>query len=105
MQATRLSRRNAGNGIAPSLCALLLASHPTWCTKSENSTWRLVVSKRLLMQSTRLCAAVLFLLLALAPAAYSQMMSGQITGRLADSGGAVIAGASVRLTNELTGQA
>jgi hypothetical protein len=32
------------------------------------------------------------------------MMSGQITGRLADPGGAVITGARVQLTNELSGQ-
>jgi hypothetical protein len=56
------------------------------------------------MKLTRVCAVVLFLLLAVVPAAYSQMMSGQITGRLADSGGAVIPGARVQLTNELTGQ-
>src|SRR5262245_39360603 len=56
------------------------------------------------MKLTRVCAAVLLLLLALAPAAYSQMMSGQITGRLADSGGALIVGARVQLTNELTKQ-
>ena len=56
------------------------------------------------MKLTRACAAVLFLLLAIVPAAYSQMMSGQITGHLADSGGAVIVGATVQLTNELTQQ-
>ncbi len=44
------------------------------------------------------------LLLFLAPAAYSQMMSGQITGRLVDPGGAVIPSAKVELTNELTKQ-
>jgi hypothetical protein len=56
------------------------------------------------MKLTRACAAILFLLLAIAPAAYSQMMSGQITGRLADSAGAVVPGARIQLTNELTKQ-
>jgi hypothetical protein len=54
--------------------------------------------------SKRFIAALLFALLAFAPAAYSQMMSGQITGRLADPGGSVIAGAKIQLTNELTQQ-
>src|SRR5690242_9648586 len=38
------------------------------------------------------------------PAANAQMMSGQITGRLADSAGAVIPNARVQITNELTKQ-
>src|SRR5215831_7393051 len=56
------------------------------------------------MKVTRACAALLLLLLAVVPAAYSQMMSGQITGRLADPGGAVIIGAKVQITSELTQQ-
>jgi hypothetical protein len=54
--------------------------------------------------SKRLLAGFVFLLLATLPATHAQMMSGQITGRLADSGGAVIAGARVQLVNELTQQ-
>ena len=56
------------------------------------------------MKATKVRAAVVLLLLAIAPAAYSQMMSGQITGRLADSAGALVVGAKVQLTNELTSQ-
>lgn len=43
-------------------------------------------------------------LLAMTPAAYSQMMSGQVTGRLVDAAGAVIVGAKTQLVNELTSQ-
>src|SRR4051794_39700583 len=106
MQATRLSRSTAANhDLSASYPSPTLASHLPTGSKPSASFWRLAVSKRLSIQSTRLCAAVLLLLLAFAPAAYSQMMSGQITGRLADSGGAVIPGARVQLTNELTSQA
>ncbi len=56
------------------------------------------------MKLTRAFAALLLLLAAMMPTAYSQMMSGQITGRLADPGGAVIAGAKIELINELTKQ-
>ncbi|MFN7923432.1 MAG: carboxypeptidase regulatory-like domain-containing protein [Bryobacteraceae bacterium] len=57
------------------------------------------------MKSIRVLAATLGLLLAAMPAAYSQMMSGQVTGRLVDAAGGVIAGAEVRLTNDLSKQA
>ena len=56
------------------------------------------------MKLSRAFAAVLSLFLAIAPAAYSQMMSGQITGRLVDTAGAVIVGARVQITNDLTKQ-
>lgn len=47
---------------------------------------------------------LLVLLLASMPAANAQMMSGQISGRLADPAGAVIINAKVQLTNDLTKQ-
>ncbi len=56
------------------------------------------------MKLTMVFAVLVCLLLAMMPAAYSQMMSGQITGRLVDPGGAVIPGAKVELTNDLTKQ-
>lgn len=47
---------------------------------------------------------VLILLLAVSPAAYSQAMSGQITGRVVDAAGAVIVGGRITITNDLTKQ-
>src|SRR4051794_36284029 len=103
MKATQLSRNCARP--LPALSASSLSDGafaarraPAFLSQQYDSTWRSVVSKRLI-------AALLFLLLAAVPTAYSQMMSGQITGRLADSGGAVIVGAKGQLTNELTSQA
>jgi hypothetical protein len=49
-------------------------------------------------------AFLLSLLLALLPAASAQTVSGQIAGRLLDPTGAVIVGAKVQLTNDLTQQ-
>ncbi len=49
-------------------------------------------------------ASLTCIALALLPAANAQMMSGQITGRLADPAGAVIVGAKVQITNDLTKQ-
>lgn len=45
-----------------------------------------------------------FLLPVLTPAVNSQTVTGQVTGTVADPGGAVIAGAQVQLTNEVTKQ-
>src|SRR3954449_8771315 len=107
MLATGTSRRDTAKDMAHAPCALLSRIHSPSSSHvfpRRKITWRSVVSKRIPTSLTRACAAVLFLLLAIAPAAYSQMMSGQITGRLADSGGAVIAGAKIQLTNELTNQ-
>ena len=56
------------------------------------------------MKFIRLAASLAFMFLALLPEASAQMMSGQITGRLADPAGAVIVGAKVQLTNDLTKQ-
>ena len=49
---------------------------------------------------------VLICLLAALPVAYTQTTSGQVTGRLVDSGGAdeVIAGGKIQLANDLTKQ-
>lgn len=57
-----------------------------------------------LMKSYRVAALVAFLLLAVLPIAYSQTITGQITGRLVDAGGSVIVGAKVQLANDLTKQ-
>ncbi len=56
------------------------------------------------MKSIRLTAFLACLFLALMPVASAQTMTGQITGRLADPAGAMIVGAKVQLTNDLTKQ-
>ena len=54
---------------------------------------------------SKIGALSLFVLVAaVSPAAYAQMMSGQITGRLVDPAGAVIVGSRVQITNDLTKQ-
>jgi hypothetical protein len=50
-------------------------------------------------------ASFWLLLLAALPAAMAQSVTGQISGTVVDPGGAVIAGATVQLTNDLTRQA
>jgi hypothetical protein len=57
------------------------------------------------MFSVRSIAYVLVVLAAMAPASVAQTVSGQVSGRVIDPEGAVIGGASVRLTSELTQQA
>jgi hypothetical protein len=52
----------------------------------------------------RWAIVLVFALSAAMPAAYAQMMSGQVAGRLVDPAGAVILGAKVQLTNDLTKQ-
>jgi len=52
----------------------------------------------------RIVAVVSFLLLALSPAANPQTVTGSITGTVVDSTDAVVAGAEVQLTNEITKQ-
>jgi hypothetical protein len=47
---------------------------------------------------------VLFLLLAIPPAAFSQSVTGQISGTVADPGGAVVVGAKVQLTHDVSQQ-
>src|SRR5438094_9591494 len=54
--------------------------------------------------SSRELVFVLLLLLIAIPTANAQTVSGQISGRVTDPQGAVIGGASVRLTNDLTQQ-
>src|SRR6266496_3487649 len=56
------------------------------------------------MKRLEFLVAVLICLLAAMPAAYSQSVTGQITGTVADSAGAVIPGAVVKLTNDLSQQ-
>ena len=51
----------------------------------------------------RLVAALLLVLLSLG-SGYAQSVTGQISGTVSDAGGAVIAGASVRLTHDLSKQ-
>jgi hypothetical protein len=41
----------------------------------------------------------------MAPAAYSQTVTGSVSGTVVDSGGAVVVGASVTLTNDISKQA
>ena len=42
--------------------------------------------------------------LAISPSAISQSVTGQISGTVVDAGGSVIAGASIRLTHDLSKQ-
>src|SRR3954453_11175447 len=64
---------------------------------SHDSNWRSVVSKRLI-------AALLFAVLAISPAAFAQSVTGQISGTVTDASGAVVAGAAVKLTHDLSQQ-
>ncbi len=56
------------------------------------------------MNSNRAVVPVVFLLLAIAPAASPQSVTGQISGTVADPAGAVVVGATVQLTHELSKQ-
>ena len=56
------------------------------------------------MTTNRIIAFVVLLLLAALPAALAQSVTGQISGAVVDPGGAVIAGATVQLSNDLTRQ-
>ncbi|MCU1327952.1 MAG: Cna domain protein [Bryobacterales bacterium] len=51
-----------------------------------------------------ICRIFLSLLLAIAPAAYSQTVTGSVSGTVADSGGALVVGAAVTLTNDISKQ-
>src|SRR5690349_13895842 len=115
MLATQTSHHNGSSPTTAHLCALRLSFslHQIFATAlsaamrwlaTQTRTGSNPSRRQIPMKLTRACAAVLFLLLAILPAAYSQMMSGQITGRLVDPGGSVIVGATVQLTNELTKQ-
>jgi hypothetical protein len=55
--------------------------------------------------SKRLIAALLFAVLAIAPAAFAQSVTGQISGTVTDASGAVVTGATVKLTHDLSTQA
>jgi len=54
--------------------------------------------------SKRLIAALLFAVLAISPAAFAQSVTGQISGTVTDASGAVVAGAAVKLTHDLSQQ-
>lgn len=56
------------------------------------------------MKFTRVVASLLFLLLATLPLAYSQSVTGQISGTITDPAGAVVIGATVQLTHDLSKQ-
>ena len=56
------------------------------------------------MKSTRIIVALLFVLLAALPTAYSQSVTGQISGTVTDPAGALVAGATVQLTHDLSKQ-
>ncbi len=56
------------------------------------------------MKLNRVVVSLLFLLLAVLPAANAQSITGQISGRVVDPGRAVIIGATVQLTADLTQQ-
>src|ERR1019366_5915192 len=62
------------------------------------------VPGRLVMFKFRLVALVVFLLLALLPAANAQSVTGQISGVVVDPAGALIPGATVQLTHDLSQQ-
>jgi len=51
-----------------------------------------------------ICSVVSFLLLALAPAAYSQTVTGSVSGTVVDAGGALVVGATVTLMNDISKQ-
>ena len=53
----------------------------------------------------RCVSALSILLLAIVPAAYSQTVTGSVSGTVVDAGGAVVVGASVTLTNDISKQA
>ena len=57
------------------------------------------------MNSSRNVATLLFLLLAIPSAASCQSVTGQISGTVTDPAGAVVAGAKVQLTHDLSKQA
>ena len=54
------------------------------------------------MKFTRVFLCLLFGLVVMLPAAYGQAVSGQISGRVVDPGGATVAGAKVQLINEVS---
>src|SRR4051794_40343002 len=99
MQATRLSRSTtATHEFSPLLRPSAVPSRLPTGSKPHASLWRLVVSKRLL-------AGIAFVLLAFLPAVQAQSVTGQISGTVTDSTGAVVAGAAVKLTGDLSQQA
>src|SRR6266567_851785 len=66
--------------------------------KTLRNFWRWVVSR------VSVAAAIMFPLLAMLPTANTQSVTGQIAGTVVDAAGAIVAGASVRLTHDLSQQ-
>ena len=56
------------------------------------------------MKQIRFSLNIVIPLLAMLPAANAQTVTGSLTGTVVDPGGAVVAGANVQLTNEVTKQ-
>ncbi len=56
------------------------------------------------MKSTRLALSLMSLLLASMPAANAQSVTGSVSGTVVDSAGAVVVGANVQLTNDISRQ-
>ena len=56
------------------------------------------------MSRVQAAAAIVFPLLAMLPTANAQSVTGQIAGTVVDPAGAIVAGASVRLSHDLSQQ-
>jgi hypothetical protein len=56
------------------------------------------------MSTLRVLLVIIVVVLVAIPAAHSQTVTGQISGRIVDPQGAVIPGANVQLTSDLSGQ-
>src|ERR1051325_11308378 len=54
------------------------------------------------MTKSRILVTVLFCLLSLATALWGQSITGQISGSVSDASGALVGGASVQLTHDLS---
>ena len=57
------------------------------------------------IQRLKAVSVLSILLLAITPAAYSQSVTGSVSGTVVDAGGAVVVGATVTLTNDISKQA
>ena len=57
-----------------------------------------------MFRTTRVALGLLFLALCCVPSAFAQGGTGQLSGNVADANGAVVTGASVKLTSLVTAQ-